>query len=93
MAEGEVAVHRNAEVARFTIDWTVPRVQPGLRFLEIHSTMGKRRREIKYSCLRRTRPNDSGGILVMTRIVDTLDERPDIGLIFRHDVLSPLAGW
>src|SRR6266478_2794567 len=83
MAEGKVAAHGNVEIARLTIDWPFPRVEPCLLFLKIDSTMGKRRREITYDCVRHVRCNDSGGILVVMRLVNTLDQRPDIGFIFR----------
>src|SRR5216683_3383414 len=70
-------------ISRLTIDWPFPRVEPCLLFLKIDSTMGERRREITYDCVRHVRCNDSGGILVVMRLVNTLDQRPDIGFIFR----------
>jgi hypothetical protein len=50
--------------------------------------MSKRRREMKYDCVLRIRGNYSSSILVVMRLVDTLDERPDIGFIFRSLALQ-----
>jgi hypothetical protein len=83
MAKGEVAAYGNVEIVRLTINWAIPRVQPCLLCLEIHSLMGKRWREITYDCVPRIRRDDSGGILLVMRLVDGLVDRPDVGFIFR----------
>ena len=81
MAKGEVAADGYAEIARLPIDRPLPRVEPRLLLLEIHSTMGKGRREIEYGCVLRVRRNDTSGVLVVMGVVDTFDERADIGFI------------
>jgi len=97
MAEGEVAAHGNVQIARLIFDWPFPCVEPRLLFFEIHSVMGKGRREIEYHCVSRVRCNDGSGVLVVICLVDRLDERLDIGIISRvlssygcgrHDVFS-----
>src|SRR5258708_7520317 len=88
MAEGEVAANGNGEIARLVIDCPLPGVEPSLQFLESHSAMGKRRREIEYSCVRRVLCSDSSGLLAVVRLADNLDQRPDIGFIFRSLVLQ-----
>jgi hypothetical protein len=85
MAEGKVTANGDAEIARLKIDRPFPRVEPRLQFFsEIDSTMGKRRREIKYDCVSRIRCNDGSGILAVMGLVNSLDERPDCGFIFRR---------
>jgi hypothetical protein len=81
MAKGLVAANGYAEIARLTINRPLPRVEPRLLLLEIHSPMGKRRRQIKYGCVLRIRRNESSGVLAVMGLVDTFDERPDIGFI------------
>src|SRR5260370_37016056 len=81
MTEGEVAAHRNTEIARLGVNRPFPGIEPSLLLLEIHSTMRKRRRQIEYGCVLRIRRSNGGGILVVMRLVDTFDQRPDIGFI------------
>src|SRR5947209_6530929 len=81
MAKGEVAAEGYAEIARPPIDRPLPRAGPRLPLLEIHSTMGKGRRQIEYGCVLRIRRNHTSRVLDVMGLVDTFDERADIGFI------------
>jgi hypothetical protein len=65
VAEGEIATHGNVEIARLTINWPFPRVEPRLLCLYIRPTMTKRRRQITNNRILRIRRDDSGGVLPM----------------------------
>src|SRR5260370_26697447 len=60
MAEGEVAAHRNTEIARLGVNRPLPGIEPSLLLLEIHSTMRKRPRQIEYGCILRIRQSNGG---------------------------------
>jgi hypothetical protein len=83
-AERESVADVEAEGVGLPIDGTVPGIEPCVEFGLIDSCSGKWRSQAVDDGVRRIRRGDSGGILVMMRLLNGFDQRPDVHLVLRN---------